>query len=186
MSSCSGGSRARLHPGRCCSERSGSRHRGASRVLAACMRAERQSTITSSLRASGRSCAASGRAQAPYSVNQRTSWQNTLDRHFAEGLEWATWAVSRWDVFPVDQQPRPLVLVGQRAFVEHGFATGEAKIAYLSGQIESAIPVPERGLRALPRAPNTVPSGRPAAPPLLIQSATHSETEFLTEDHQAS
>jgi hypothetical protein len=54
-------------------------------------------------------------------------------------------------------------------------------MAYLNGQIESAIPVPDAVLRALPPSPNTVLSGRPAPPPLLIQSVTHSETEFLTD-----
>ena len=54
-------------------------------------------------------------------------------------------------------------------------------MAYLNGQIEWAITVPDAVLRALPLSPNRVRSGRPAPPPLRIQSVTHSETEFLTD-----
>ena len=68
---------------------------------------------------------------------RRSSAQAALDRRFAEDLVWARWAVARWDAFPAERLPRPLVLVGQRAFVEQGFATGEAKLAYLEGRVES-------------------------------------------------
>jgi hypothetical protein len=111
----------------------------------------------------------------------RGSWQNALDRRFADGLEWAHWAVSQWDGFPVDQQPRPLVLVGPRVLVERGFVTGEAKMAFLTGQIECAVPVPDAALRTLQRSASTVSSGRPAPPPLLIESVTPSEREFRTD-----
>ncbi|HEY3946266.1 MAG TPA: hypothetical protein VGL78_13645 [Solirubrobacteraceae bacterium] len=70
-----------------------------------------------------------------------------MDRRFAEGLEWARWAVCRWSAFPVDEVPRPVVMVGQRVFVEHEFKTGEAKMAF----IERPRPkISAHGLRSAP------------------------------------
>jgi hypothetical protein len=106
--------------------------------------------------------------------------QAALDRRFAEDLVWARWAVARWDAFPADRQPRPLVLVDERAFVEQGFATGEAKLAYLDGRIESATPVPAAVLAALMQELGTRRSRR-AGPPLVITDAVRGEIEFVTD-----
>jgi hypothetical protein len=110
----------------------------------------------------------------------RSAARAALDRRFAEELVWAQWAVARWDRFPVEREPRPLVLVGERAFVEHGFATGEAKLAFIEGRVESAVPVPGPVLAALSRSPGPARSG-PSGPPLVITDVTRSETDFLTD-----
>jgi hypothetical protein len=106
--------------------------------------------------------------------------QAALDRRFAEDLVWARWAVARWDAFPAERQPRPLVLVGERAFVEQGFATGEAKLAYLDGRVESAVSIPTPVLTALVQELGAGRSER-AGPPLVITDAVHAETEFPTD-----
>ncbi len=109
-----------------------------------------------------------------------TGWQDALDRRHSEGLVWARWAVSRWAAFPVERSPRPLVLAGQRAFVEQGFRTGEAKLAYLEGRIECAVSVPDAVVRELPprreRGPRRIDSW-----PLLITAASRAEREFVTD-----
>jgi hypothetical protein len=111
---------------------------------------------------------------------RRSSAQAALDRRFAEDLVWARWAVARWDAFPAERLPRPLVLVGQRAFVEQGFATGEAKLAYLEGRVESAVPLRAAVLAAFIQELGTGRSAR-AGPPLVITDAVRGETEFVTD-----
>jgi hypothetical protein len=109
-----------------------------------------------------------------------TGWQDALDRRHSEGLVWARWAVRRWDLFPVERRPRPLVLAGHRAFVERGFRTGAAKLAYLEGRTEFAVPVPDEVVRELPLRREMGPR-RIDAWPLLIRSAVRAETEFVTD-----
>ena len=109
-----------------------------------------------------------------------TGWQDALDRRHSEGLVWARWAISRWDAFPVERRPRPLVLAGQRAFVERGFRTGQAKLAYLEGRIEYVVPVPDAIVRELPVGRELGPR-RIDARPLRIRSAGRAETEFVTD-----
>ncbi len=70
--------------------------------------------------------------------------RSTLGPVWIGSLEWARWAVGRWANFPVDQIPGPLVLVGPRAIVEQGFKTGEAKLAFVEGAIESSVALPDR------------------------------------------
>ena len=94
-------------------------------------------------------------------------------------LEWARWAVGRWANFPVDQIPRPLVLVGPRAIVEQGFKTGEAKLAFVEGAIESSVAMPDAVLRELARQGRSRRSR--AVHPLLITEAEVAEAEFLTD-----
>jgi hypothetical protein len=102
------------------------------------------------------------------------------ERRQADELVWAQWAVERWAGFPVERVPRPLVLVGQRTFVERGFRTGEAKLAYMYGRIECATPVPDMVLRTLPARREPVPAAREPAP-LVIAGVTRCETEFRTD-----
>jgi hypothetical protein len=109
-----------------------------------------------------------------------TGWQDALDRRHSEGLVWAHWAASRWDAFPIERRPRPLVLAGQRAFVQHGFRTGEAKLAFLQGRIECAVPVPDAVVRELPPHHESGPR-RIDSWPLVIRNADRAETEFVTD-----
>jgi hypothetical protein len=107
-----------------------------------------------------------------------------MDRRFMEGLSWAEWAVSRWDGFRVRAQPRPLVLVGPEVFVERGFGSGEAKLAYLEGRFEALTSIPDSVLVAL-RAIGRSGSGRSDLEPLWITHASRCEAEFRTDRGRA-
>lgn len=63
--------------------------------------------------------------------------------------------------------------------VEDGFATGDAKMAFIEGRFESRVAVPEGVLDELARQGN---AGRPETRrPLLITAAELAEAEFLTD-----
>lgn len=103
-----------------------------------------------------------------------------MDKYFDARVRQARWAVRRWAAFPVDAQPRPLVLAGPVVTSERGFRSGEAKDAWFAGQYEWAVEVPE-GVRA--RASLSADEGRhePVAEPLLITHAGQGVHEFATD-----
>ena len=96
-------------------------------------------------------------------------------------LRWARWAVECWCLFPIDQQPRPIVLVGAGARPDYGFATGEAKLAFVQGLIKTAVPLPERVLVALGARRAAVESRAGRVAPMVITAATRSEAIFPTD-----
>lgn len=110
--------------------------------------------------------------------------QRALDRRLAQDLEWARWAVERWAAFPVDRDPRPLVLADSVDRVDGGFASSEGKLAYIEGMIEADVPVPEPVLALLRQRPNQPLPPRTGETPLVITAAAQSETEFLTDRGQ--
>jgi hypothetical protein len=93
-------------------------------------------------------------------------------------MEWARWAVGRWSEFPVHQTPRPVVLVGSRVHVEAGFATAEAKMAFLEGRWDPAVEVPAPVLDRLRRQRSGVRSGGAS---LVVTSVELAESEFVTD-----
>lgn len=106
-------------------------------------------------------------------------YQRLLDEHFEAGLEWARWAVERWSGFPVDADPRPLVLVGARVDIDGGFATEGAKEAYLAGRIDWRVSAPGPVMAQLRSQGDDV---RPSAGrPLVVTAAELSEREFRTD-----
>jgi hypothetical protein len=107
--------------------------------------------------------------------------QKALDRRLAEELQWARWAVARWQEFPVDRIPRPLVLVGPRCFVEGGFRSGEAKEAFIHGMFDARVLVPDPVLALLPPRRDQTATRRAGPAPPVITAATQSETEFWTD-----
>jgi hypothetical protein len=106
--------------------------------------------------------------------------QKRMDQRFEEGLAWARWAVSRWASFPVNQEPRPLLLIGPDLLVEGGFSTGEAKAASIEGRYELAASVPQSVRAALARRSKGTTPLR-SVPALQITEATRSATEFRTD-----
>jgi hypothetical protein len=105
--------------------------------------------------------------------------QQHLDRRAAEGLQWARWAVGRWSQFPVDQTPRPIVLADSRVHVEGGFASGEAKMAFMEGRWDLAVEVPGSVLDELARQAR---SGQPrGGASLRITGIELADSEFLTD-----
>lgn len=105
--------------------------------------------------------------------------QAVLDQRAADGLSWARWAVGRWSEFPVGDTPRPLVLVGPRVRAAAGFATSEAKQAFIEGVLDLKVDVPARVLRALGR--RDIQVGSRVQHPLTIIAAERAQTEFMTD-----
>ncbi len=106
------------------------------------------------------------------------------DPHRAWATAWARWALQRWEAFPVDVRPRPLVLTAPPTRFERGFRSGDAKLAFMHGDIEAAVPLPDGLLEAL----RDGESGLRAAPgkrrwksPLLITQARPGRAEFATD-----
>jgi hypothetical protein len=60
----------------------------------------------------------------------------------ARDLVAVQWAIERWAQFPVDADPRPLVLTGSQPTFA-GFSDGAAKVAYLQGDLVAAGDIPE-------------------------------------------
>lgn len=111
--------------------------------------------------------------------DQPTPGQLQLDRRATDALEWARWAVDRWSEFPVAQTPRPVILADSRVHIETGFATGEAKMAFIEGRIESRVSVPAAVLAELARQSH--PDHSRSAAPLLITGVELGATEFVTD-----
>ncbi len=88
-------------------------------------------------------------------------------------------AVGAWGDFPFDAVPRPVVLTGEAVQVERGFATGEAKYAFLQGAIEADETVPAEPVRALRREPQL--TGAPARSRLRVTCAFVDQTAFATD-----
>jgi len=96
----------------------------------------------------------------------------------AEMVRSARRAVAGWAEFPVGADPRPLVLLDGPVRGE-GFATGDAKLAFLRGAVEAEAGVPEDAVRPLRRpADGTGPQPRGL---LRVVAAERSEAEFATD-----
>jgi hypothetical protein len=113
---------------------------------------------------------------------KRGPGQQHLDRRAAEGIEWGRWAVGRWSGFPVDQTPRPLVLVGSRVHVESGFASGEAKMAFLEGRWDPGVEIPAGVADALSCQAAATRSRGGAS--LVVTAIELAEHEFVTDRGQ--
>lgn len=83
----------------------------------------------------------------------------------AEMVRAARRALPRWADFPAGADPRPLVLLTGPVRVTSGFATGDAKLAFLQGAVEAAAGVPQDAVRMLRRpADGTGPRPRGQLP----------------------
>jgi hypothetical protein len=71
-------------------------------------------------------------------------------------------SAGEWDGFPVDRVPRPIVAVTGGLIEVTGFHRGAAKIAFETGRIELATPLPQ----APPTVAVDLPEGRFTFPPL--------------------
>jgi hypothetical protein len=89
-------------------------------------------------------------------------------------LDWARWAVARWEAFPVEREPRPLVLIGPPAHARNGFRSQRARRAFLDGWIESEVDLPDGVLGILGRR-----SG--GAAPIVVTGARRAEIEQRTD-----
>lgn len=88
-------------------------------------------------------------------------------------------AVKRWDDFPYNAVPRPMVLLDSPARVDGSFATGDAKLAFLSGVVAAARSVPDEPVRLLRQ--QHPPGARLPSTPLKITRAVLAEAPFATD-----
>lgn len=110
------------------------------------------------------------------------SGAGTVDPGREQERQWASWALGRWASFPADQEPRPLVLVGPAASPEGGFRSGPAKLAFLYGHVEPAVPLPPGLLEVLAGETRQArPGPRHDRGTLLITSATKDHAVFATD-----
>jgi hypothetical protein len=93
-----------------------------------------------------------------------------------EELERAGRALEHWSDYPVRADPRRLVLTGQTILVGAGFASSEAKQAFLAGEFAAAAHVPDEVLRALSRHP-----GKLAGHALRVTGAERTSATFDTD-----
>jgi hypothetical protein len=92
----------------------------------------------------------------------------------------AAWrAVGDWADFPAGGGPRPLVLLDGPVRVDRGFATGDAKLAFLLGVVEAEAGVAEEAVQTL-RRPASGKGPRPRGP-LRVSAAERSEADFATD-----
>jgi hypothetical protein len=85
-------------------------------------------------------------------------------------------ALDLWAAFPVNADPRPLVLSGPTV-LEAGFRTNEAKVAYLNGAIRSDVDIPPEVLTALRPQPRM----RRQHPFIRVLAVERSTAEFSTD-----
>ncbi len=104
--------------------------------------------------------------------------QDLPDRD-AEMVRAAWRAVAGWAEFPVGADPRPVVLLDGPVRVDKGFATGDAKLAFLQGVVDADAEVPEDAVRPL-RRPAAGTGPRPRGQ-LRVVAAESSEAEFATD-----
>ncbi len=91
----------------------------------------------------------------------------------------AVGAVGTWADFPFDAIPRPVVLTGEMVQVDGGFATGEAKYAFLQGAIEADETVPAEPVSTLRQLRQL--TGGPARSRLRLTRAVINEAQFATD-----
>ncbi len=98
--------------------------------------------------------------------------------HDAQDRWAATRALALWADFPVANERRPIVLLHGDVHTESGFATGDAKMAFRLGMVESANAVDDEPVRRL-RTPQA--SGPAPKSPLLVTSTTPGMRPFRTD-----
>jgi hypothetical protein len=84
--------------------------------------------------------------------------------------------VERWERFPVDADPRPVVLLGSRVRVEDGFVDGAAKQAWLEGAIEVEVELQPEVVASLPS-----PRPRIAETRLVITGVERVTDDFVCD-----
>ena len=88
--------------------------------------------------------------------------------------------VERWSAFPVNADPRPIVLVWPPVENDGGFRSQAAKDAWFDGRYEWAVQVPD-GVKVRARKSADREPQEPMGPPLRITEAGQAEREFLTD-----
>jgi hypothetical protein len=114
----------------------------------------------------------------------RPGGQSEGSSRLAWGRAWAHWALQRWETFLVDSRPRPLVLTGPPTRFERGFRSGDAKLAFLHGDITAAVPLPDGLLEVLrggAPGPRTAPERLRWKNPLFITQVAPGQAEFATD-----
>jgi hypothetical protein len=84
--------------------------------------------------------------------------------------------IQQWESFPLEQRPRPVILLDQPVKLRAGFVDSESKMAFLRGQVEASIPMPV-GVLELLRPPRAAGRSRP----LPIVDLQPTEALFQTD-----
>jgi hypothetical protein len=86
-------------------------------------------------------------------------------------------SLAKWASFPVDADPRPLVLLGEPVNVEKGFTDGDGKAAFLDGRIDPNGKVPPEAAEAFAKLakPNA------GTPKIKVISAELGTAKFGTD-----
>lgn len=86
-------------------------------------------------------------------------------------------SLAKWASFPVNANPRPLVLIGEKVGIKDGFAEGDGKAAFLDGRIDANGKVPPEAAEAFAQLV------KPGAgePKLKVLSATQGKAMFGTD-----
>ena len=95
----------------------------------------------------------------------------------------ASWALERWAGFPVDTDPRPWVFVGSVVRPDGGFRSAGAKHSFMKRDITTTVSIPDSVLGLLIQHRHQV-SGSTQSPPLVIDRASLSQADFLTDRGQ--
>lgn len=90
-------------------------------------------------------------------------------------------ALDRWAPFPVDLEPRPLVLIGDAVWAPHGFSTDDGKLAFITGLIEPDGKVPADGADAFSALTKAKQSPPPHLRPIKVVSAVKGTASFSTD-----
>jgi hypothetical protein len=89
-------------------------------------------------------------------------------------------SLEKWASFPVEADPRPLVLLGERVIVERGFTEGDAKAAFSDGRIDPDGRLPPEAAEAFAQI------AKPAAgePKIKVISVVKGTAKFMTDRGQ--
>lgn len=85
-------------------------------------------------------------------------------------------ALRRWDEFPIDTEPRPLVLAGLTTLFRGAFPSSEAKDAFIYGSFATAPEVPASILEVLQPGSTTE-----SVPPLVVVAADPATGTFMAD-----
>jgi hypothetical protein len=121
-------------------------------------------------------------SSGPWSIIQTMvdRLDDPLDDRFDAWLKQARWAVRRWSAFPVERQPRPVVLARSNIVIPRGFRSEAARRAFDEGWIEWAVDAPEHVRAALPEGA-TQKRRVATLRPLTITNVHRDEYEFVTD-----
>ncbi|HEX6685705.1 MAG TPA: hypothetical protein VF062_23215 [Candidatus Limnocylindrales bacterium] len=90
-------------------------------------------------------------------------------------------ALDKWASFPVDADPRPLVLIGDPVSSVQGFSTDNGKLAFTMGRIDPDGKVPPEAAEAFSVLTEAKQAAPPEVQPIKVISAVKGTAAFFTD-----